>query len=114
MERFVGVAGKAIPALSPGDKVVFHVYVPSGSPLQFVQAFVSDNQGHWSGQTRIADPQIAPELALKDAWNEFAVPVTPAMDVTRLLWLGVQVVTRTPGGQATIYVDGVEAPAAKP
>ncbi|MGO8674099.1 MAG: fibronectin type III domain-containing protein, partial [Capsulimonadaceae bacterium] len=90
------------PATPAGDIVTYHVWIPSGSAISFIQPFVLQNgSGNWlwTGNTvGIAQLQT-------NAWNTVTVDV-PANAATPLYSLGVQFATSA-AWSGTCYVDSI-------
>ena len=89
-------------AVTPGSKITFHVWCPSGSPVTSVQPYAlqgaSGNWGWTGAYTSMASLQ-------KNAWNTLSFTL-PANAKTPLYDLGVQITTGTTGS-AVCYVDSV-------
>lgn len=85
-----------------GAVVTFHVWVPAGSSLSAVQAYVQQGAGgnwHWTGDWRSIS-----ELTL-NAWNTFTVTVPPDA-VIPLAAIGVELST-SGAWNGTVYLDTV-------
>jgi hypothetical protein len=90
------------PAAPAGATVTFHVWVPSGSGLSWIQPYVQ--QGAAGSWTWTGDWQSITSLRT-DAWNTLAVTV-PGNAATPLYQLGVQF-SASASWSGTVYVDSV-------
>jgi hypothetical protein len=96
-------------AATPGSKITFHVWCPSGSPVSSVQPYAlqgaSGNWGWTGAWTSMASLH-------KNAWNTLSFTL-PATAKTPLYDLGAQFTTSTTGS-AVCYVDSVGVASATP
>ncbi len=86
------------PAIPAGAMVTFHVFVPTGSTIDWVQPYVQDSAFAWTGAyALVTDLTVG-------AWNTFTLKVpTPSAAIA---WIGTQVhVTGVWTG--TVYLDAV-------
>jgi len=90
------------PKPGAGQTVQFRVYIPTGSAISAVQAFVKEGASgnwRWTGTHKSIPP-----LAV-GAWN--SIPVTVPADAQPLDSLGVEFTTNA-AWTGTAYVDAVE------
>jgi hypothetical protein len=89
------------PPLRPGATVTFHIFIPAGAQLSWVQPFVQQDQSanwQWTGNWQ-------PLSALRqNAWN--TLTVSAPRNARRFMTLGVQLSTAS-GWRGRIYVDAV-------
>lgn len=92
----------AAPSTPAGRVVTFHVWIPAGSRVTWIQPYVQQGAGggwRWTGTWRAMTSLTA------GAWNTVTVTV-PSMAVTPLYQLGVEFTTNGPW-VGTCYVDSV-------
>jgi len=99
----VAVSAPTTALMTPaGATVTFHLWIPAGSPISWVQPFVlQGDAGGWTftGTWRSID-NLTP-----GAWNTLTVTV-PENAVTPLYQLGIQYNTTAPW-MGTVYIDSV-------
>jgi hypothetical protein len=88
--------------MGDGAVVTYHVWIPSGSQITFVQAYVQ--QGASGGWTFTADYQPIANLTT-NAWNTLTVTV-PSNAVLPIDNMGVQFGTGATWS-GTVYVDSI-------
>jgi hypothetical protein len=88
----------AIPTIPPGTTVTFHVYVPDGAAIAWIQPYVQDAAFVFSG--------IYADVACltRDGWSTLALTVPSGG--TQVGRMGVQFYV-TPAWTGTVYVDSV-------
>jgi hypothetical protein len=86
--------------LAVGTVVTFHVWLPSGMPLAFVQPFAIENGGTW----RFAGAYTLYTNVTPNAWNTFQFTIPG--DWAGILDIGVQFWMNSPW-TGSVYVDSV-------
>jgi uncharacterized repeat protein (TIGR01451 family) len=87
------------PNLQPGATVWFHIWLPSGTAITSVDAFVEDRVWTWSDDWRSVSAMIP------NNWNDFAVTV-PANAAFPLSRLGIEFKLNAPW-TGTVYTDAI-------
>ena len=84
-------------AVVPGTTITFHVWIPSGSQVTWVQPYIQDHNYTWTGNYYGS--------FTANAWNTLTLTV-PTNAVSPLQSLGVQIATGA-GWTGTCYIDSV-------
>jgi pimeloyl-ACP methyl ester carboxylesterase len=103
-----GVWSNTNPKPGAGQTVQFRVYIPTGSSISAVQAFVKEGASgswRWTGNSKSIS-----QLTV-GAWN--SIPVTVPADAQPLDSLGVEFTTNA-AWTGTAYIDAVEWPSTLP
>ncbi len=87
------------PAVPAGATVNFHVWVPAGSPIDWLQAYIEDQNMAWTSNWQSIDYLVA------NAWNTITL-VVPANAAVPLNQIGVQFNT-TAAWTGECYIDSV-------
>jgi hypothetical protein len=91
-------AAPPVPAIPAGATITFHVYVPAGALVDYVQPYIQESAPsyRWTG-TGIVIPQAV--------WN--TLTVTTPNPILPIAFLGIQFVTLPGTWSGTVYVDSV-------
>ena len=87
------------PAIAAGSLVTFHVFVPTGAMLGFIQPYVLE-----TGTFRFTGTKVATAGLARDAWT--TVKVTVPAGAAAILRMGVQFGS-TGVWTDTVYVDSI-------
>ena len=108
--RLIGIYSEFGSSLPPGTQVTFHVWLPTGTAIEYIQPFFlyylpGDRVGGPSGWGGIDPPLFVDQLKQGD-WNTITHRVPTNGDAKGVLEVGMEFVLR-PGQTATVFLDGI-------
>jgi len=96
----------SLPLISPGSTVFFHIWVPSGVDLEFVQPYMMPHSSDWS-QVQWFGGWTDYGGLTKDQWTEISVSIASDMDPTWAQQIGIQISINAPLN-FSFYMDSID------